>query len=648
MEINGFKIDKFNVHGFDVGTKTEGKVNCTCVFCSKDRKPVNQKTKCATVYFDTAFYECFHCGEKGQLHTYEKNETKKEYKKPKINLIEQQYSNDLINYIHNVRKIKESTLKHFKVVEKKLWFSFPYILNGEVINVKSRTIDKKFQMAKDAEKIFYNLESIRTQDTAIIVEGEFDVLAYYEAGIYNVVSVPNGFNKKGVINMSYLDDYYNFFENKEKIIIAVDNDEAGEHGKKELIRRFGAEKCYTVDFKDCKDANDYLIKYGAVSLSETIEEAEEIPLDHIESVKDYLEELEDFYLNGMPKGYTTGIENLDNCYSTELGQYTIVTGPPQSGKSEIVDAMCLGYALKYGFKTAFASPENKPNKLHSDKILRKIIGYRPHTEQNLQSKRYKDGIKFLDSHFDHVEFKGFDLLNTLKKFKELVKRKGTRVFVLDPFNKIKLKESANKNINDYTNDYLNEVDKFCRETQSICFVVCHPVKMDKIEGTKTFKMPTAYNIKGGGEMFDMAYHILGFVRDVEKRLVMGETLKVKFQHLGAPDQSFWLGWNVNNGRYLSIPFDPEVGMQEVTGWDNNSWLMTDEQIINESPKEQIQINNDTGEVNLTPMAEIEHNYRNGNVFKDNKSNFEKEAKTGYEIPLPGDGDFQAIETEPPF
>ena len=63
MEINGFKIDKFNVHGFNVGNKTTGKETCLCVFCSKDRKPSNQKLKVATVYFDTAYYKCNHCGE---------------------------------------------------------------------------------------------------------------------------------------------------------------------------------------------------------------------------------------------------------------------------------------------------------------------------------------------------------------------------------------------------------------------------------------------------------------------------------------------------------------------------------------------------------------------------------------------------------
>jgi DNA primase len=42
---------------------------------------------------------------------------------------------------------------------------------------------------KDAEKIFYNLDNIATEDTCVIVEGEFDVLSYLSAGVTNVVSV---------------------------------------------------------------------------------------------------------------------------------------------------------------------------------------------------------------------------------------------------------------------------------------------------------------------------------------------------------------------------------------------------------------------------------------------------------------------------
>lgn len=52
--------------------------------------------------------------------------------------------------------------------------AFPYLRNGEVVNVKYRTMDKSFRQVKGAEKILYGLDDIVGQDTIIIVEGEPD------------------------------------------------------------------------------------------------------------------------------------------------------------------------------------------------------------------------------------------------------------------------------------------------------------------------------------------------------------------------------------------------------------------------------------------------------------------------------------------
>jgi twinkle protein len=48
-------------------------------------------------------------------------------------------------------------------------------------------------------------------------------------------------------------------------------------------------------------------------------------------------------------------------FSTYTGQFITVTGIPSSGKSDFVDQMVVGYNKQYGWKTAFASPENATN-----------------------------------------------------------------------------------------------------------------------------------------------------------------------------------------------------------------------------------------------------------------------------------------------
>ena len=127
-------------------------------------------------------------------------------------------------------------------------------------NVKYRDGRKNFKLYKGAEKVFYNIDNTVGHNTCVIVEGEMDVLALHEAGIKNAISVPNGATLNSN-NLDYLDNCIDYFEDKEKIIIAVDNDPPGVALQTELVRRLGAEVCYLASFDDCKDANEYLIKY---------------------------------------------------------------------------------------------------------------------------------------------------------------------------------------------------------------------------------------------------------------------------------------------------------------------------------------------------------------------------------------------------
>ena len=589
MEINGFEIEEYNIHRIKQGVTAS-----TCPKCSENRTPKNRNQKCMSVNWRAGIGHCNHCGEKVQLHTYKKKSEMKNYvlptPRPKYSEAEATPSipTALIKYAAT-RGVSDEALVKTEIKVSEQWMpkaqtripviEFPYYVNGILTNIKFRGKDKDFRFEKDCELVLFNLDNVMHEPYAVIVEGEWDAISYVEAGVDYVVSVPNGFTMprpdgSSSINMSYLDSAYTYFENKERIYLAVDNDEPGNHGRKELIRRFGAERCYNVDFLDCKDANEYLVKYGKEALAATITNAKQIPLENVETVNDFRFDLENFYINGAPKGFTTGMQGLDKMYSIESGQYTIVTGPPQSGKSEFVDSICLGYALRYGMKTAFASAENKPNYLHADKILRKINGFRPSNSEYLKSKKWDKAIEFYSEHFFHVEFRdGYNLQKILAKFEELVYRKGVKVFVIDPFNKAKLKESSGKNINEYTADYLMEIDTFCRKTNSIVYLVAHPNKIRKIEGTNTYPMPDAYDIKGGGEMFDMAYHIIGLVRNMEGEYVSVRTLKVKFQHLGNYGEEAYFKWNINNGRYETIDFEPGEGKEIPTPfWNNKYWL----------------------------------------------------------------------------
>ena len=140
-----------------------------------------------------------------------------------------------------------------------------------------------------------------------------DVLALHEAGIKNVISVPNGATLNSN-NLDYLDNCIDYFEDKEKIILAVDADEAGQALRYEFIRRLGAEVCYLVDFNGNKDPNDFLIEHGAEELRKVITSATQVPLEGVSTLKDIEADLLDFVHNGFKPGYQVGLENFDRIF----------------------------------------------------------------------------------------------------------------------------------------------------------------------------------------------------------------------------------------------------------------------------------------------------------------------------------------------
>lgn len=579
--INDFEIQDFNVHKVKAGAKMT-----TCPQCSHNRKKKNDP--CASVHWDTGLLYCHHCSETTQMHTFKrKNQEEKVYAKPAPQEFKYEYSENLVKWFAS-RGISPDTLRKLKITEGPEWMpqtkremncvKFNYFLQGEHINTKFRDSKKNFKLVKDAEKIMYNIDSIFGKKEAAVVEGEIDCAAYTEAGVYNVVSVPNGFNLKGDLNLDYISSCYEYFEDKEKIYIAVDNDEAGQKGAKELIRRFGAEKIWLVDFKDCKDANEYLVKYGKEALKKTIEDAKPMPLENVVTLKDKRKELHEFYLNGNDEGYKAGLPTWDNIFSLYLGMPVAVTGIPSSGKSDFVDHLCVGYNLSHNWKIAFASPENYPIKLHVDKILRKIAGYKPQTQAQLDSTGWVAAEERVDRDFFFVEFEdGFDLEKTLKKLEELIRRKGVRVVVLDPFNKMRLKSSLNKNVTDYTNDYLNLLDQFAKKHNIILFIVAHPTKMARMSNGKR-EEPDMYSIKGGGEWYDMMPNGILVHRDYDRNLVKLKVLKIKFNFLGDNQAECYYAWNFNNGRYTELEgnYTADCTHEPVRLWDNKNWITNED------------------------------------------------------------------------
>jgi len=556
QEINGFLINEFNQYGLE-----EGKKQGVCPICSHERKAKNQKAKCASYDWERGLGTCHNCNKSFQLHTYErKGKAERVYEKPEAFVYSKPQTK--VEEWFKGRGISSETLKDLKVTEGTEWMpqtgknenaiKFNYFMGGELVNIKYRDGRKNFKLYKGAEKVFYNIDSIVGYEYCVIVEGEMDVLALHEAGITNAISVPNGATLN-TNNLEYLDNCIDYFEDKEKIILAVDSDEAGQALQTELIRRLGSEVCYITTFDDCKDANEYLLKYGKERLSDRIARSKPVPLENVTTFKDIEDEVTDFVRNGFKPGFQIGLENFDSIFSTYTGQFITVTGIPSSGKSDFVDQMIVGYNKNYGWKTAFASPENVPTYLHAHKLMRKTWQGMP-SKDDIGGDKWNQIADHCNSNYFHIDMERYTLESVLKKAAELVKRKGIKCLVIDPFNKVRDVDCKTEDVNRYTMEYLQKIEIFCKKYDVLTFIVAHPTKMYKNQKTGEIDEPTMYNIKGGGEWYDASYHGLLVHRNYEEKTVKCKVLKVKFQNLGENGAEAHFKWEPKSGCF--IPHTP--------------------------------------------------------------------------------------------
>ena len=567
-EINGFLIDEFNQHKLE-----EGKKQGICPVCSHDRKPKNVKAKCASYDWERGLGTCHNCNTSFQLHTYQrKGASEKEYVRPKaLHVVDMDQLGSKVYEWFKTRGISQKTLDELHVTEgseympqtgkKENTIQFNYIMGDQLINIKYRDGRKNFKLYKGAEKVFYNINSTVGYDTCVITEGEMDVLALHEAGIPNAISVPNGATLNSN-NLDYLDNCIDYFEDKEKIILAVDSDEAGQALQSELVRRLGAEVCYLASFDDCKDANEYLQKHGKEGLAQRIAGARPVPLENVTTFRDIEDEVTDFVRNGFKKGYQVGLSNFDDIFSTYTGQFITVTGIPSSGKSDFVDQMVVGYNRNYSWKTAFASPENAPTYLHAHKLMRKTWEKMP-TSEDIHTDKWNQVASHVNDNYFFIDMERYTLESVLRKGAELVKRKGIKCLVIDPFNKVRDVDCKTEDVNRYTMEYLTKIETFAKKYDVLVFVVAHPTKMYKDKDGK-MEEPTMYNIKGGGEWYDASYHGILVHRNYEAKTVKAKVLKVKFQNLGENGAEAHFKWEHKSGCF--IPHEP-ISNNEAMPWE---------------------------------------------------------------------------------
>ena len=585
---------EFSDLGIDIKTsKTIGEYYTTCPKCSNDRK--KKRVKCLSVNLESKVFFCNHCGWKGGLKP---ERIVKQYFKP-VWTNNTSLSDKVVQWF-KARGISQQTLIYSKVTEQQEWMPqvekkvncicFNYFRNGELVNTKYRDGAKNFKLVKDAELIFYNYDGAK--NTIVIVEGEIDCLSFIEAGVTSVVSVPNG-AVKGQQRLDYLDNCYELFEKAEKIILATDNDEPGILLRDELSRRLGLEKCFKVDFNDCKDANEYLSNHGLIKLSELIADENLIPfpIEGIVSLSELRAASSDYFEHGLEPGDQCGIKGFDELLSFEKGFITTVTGIPNHGKSDWLDFMIVKLSVNKGWRFGIFSPENHPVQVHVSKLASKLIGkWFNKSYMNYAEKELAEKFIFENFYFIRPDNELYNLENILDRAKQLVLQYGINGLVIDPYNRIEHLIPTGMSETHYVSRQFDIIDAFKKRYDVHVFLVAHPTKIKKDKQTMLFEVPTLYDISGSANFFNKSDNGITVYRNYENKTSEIYVQKVKFHHWGKQGQ-YMVKWDETSGRYYPAIENPN--------YDN--WLQ--KEVTQTDIKLSVNIDFDNGRI-TTPKTEI--------------------------------------------
>ena len=509
-----------------------------CPECQGDRSSKNRKDRPLSIRIDTTGvkYRCHHCGvEGGWDHNDDLNfdlsmAPSNNYIPPKgesfpINVDRGATNGAAFDYLRS-RHITDEVIKSHAILGTYRFngkvtpaVGFPY-RDGSVVNaVKWRSADKEKRFSQENIcEDFFNLDSYTDGNDVLICEGEIDALAWMSTDLpdnVTILSIPNGapaavrdgkIDPKDDNKFRYIWRAKRQLDSAPRIILNTDLDDPGKALQEEIIRRVGSTKIWTIDLGGHKDASEAIGAKGAAYLEQQLEYCERIPTIGLHGVEEFVDSFVDLYDNGQMKGASTGLASLDRYIQIPLGMLTVVTGFPGSGKSDLVDQICINLAKSHNWKTVYCSFE-KPPELHMAQLAQKICNRPffdgPSTRMSTEERDFsadwiKENFMFMDSRRDSPN----DIKGILSTASAAVMRMGCRILVIDPYNHIKLNHGQRET--DAISEMLTSVQQFARDHACHVFFVAHPTKLPPDRRGDKKVVVTGHDVAGSAAWFAKA------------------------------------------------------------------------------------------------------------------------------------------------
>ena len=446
--------------------------------------------------------------------------------------------------------------------------AFCNYLDGKIINVKFRSVvlnpitgewSKDFAQESPTKPCApYGIDSINPiRPNAepirqlIITEGEKDRLTLMSCGFPYVLSIANGAQTNIAESHEAFEEW---IAQVEEIIICGDTDRPGRSMVKALLN------AYTVRAKvvhlsgNRKDISDVYAAFGASEVRRIIQEAEDVAAQDIYDLHQHEPDILEVMMGNYDKGYDVGMGMLTDriFHPTSDGGLIILTGIPNSGKTDFLNCMMAHLMFQRQKRVAFFSFEKPVKAKHVREIARVALGVEDtasmdHTVDESEARAVNcQIINYMTEHMVDFDTKTRlpDSAYIIAMAERDMRKHGLDFLVIDPYVFIDMTEGGSRATEtEKVRLMLTKLQAWSRARRVWTIVVAHP-RIQYKDGHESFPPLDIYSIAGSAQWANLADFLFTVRRmnkpEEGKVYSIVEMLKVRDQEFCQPGKVLYV------------------------------------------------------------------------------------------------------------
>lgn len=470
-----------------------------------------------------------------------------------------------MGYLVSDRGLTPATLKAYRVAQglRDDVMAFPSfepdgktLVHMKYIKIERENGKKVSWTSKDTSCVLFGKQAVPMDGgDLVITEGEIDAMSMYQMG-YPAVSIPFGAGN----HEKWIENDYEWLECFSRIVLCMDADGAGFKGRAEIAKRLGHHRCFMVNMPDgCKDANDVLLADKQAEMFDAMESASTIDPPQLKPASEFWEETRE--VRFPTRKDSEGVPFLFSApWSIRPKELTIWTGFNFHGKSQLLN-LTVVYLRSVNQTTCVASFEVEPP------VTLDIMTCQSLAQQNASVAEYEQAFRWLTDGMMIVNRVGvIPWRELLEIMRYAALRYRVKQFVIDSMLRCGIGQEDFQS----QKDLVDALTLFALEHECHVHLVAHSKKPQNSDESRP---PGKYDIKGSGDISDLAHNVVCVHRNLEKQ-EKKEKMKgnpLSMEDVMTPDGHFHIYKQRRGGRIAKIPlFHFGASMQFQPAWNSEA------------------------------------------------------------------------------